>query len=180
MTLAITRLTALTPQQQAASTAAIERIFFAASGTQTFIDPATRAAFHERWLGRYLSHDSDHVWLASHEHGATLGYLVGSLADPARTARFADIAYFEHFATLTQHFPAHLHINLDADARNQGIGGKLIESFCDQVRAAALPGVHVVTGKGIRNVAFYERLGFIERGALAANGREIVLLGRVV
>ena len=180
MTLAIERLADRAPDAQSAGIAGIERIFFAASGTQTFVDARTQLAFRERWLGRYLANDPDYVWLAVGEGGEVAGYLMGCLDDPALTARFADIGYFQEFASLTRKFPAHLHINIDPSVRGKGIGGQLVEAFCDQVRAAGLPGVHVVTGKGVRNVGFYERLNFTERGSLALNGREIVLLGRVL
>jgi hypothetical protein len=38
--------------------------------------------------------------------------------------------------------------------------------------------MHVVTGKGMRNVGFYTRLGFTERAAADWNGRTILFLGR--
>lgn len=158
--------------------AAIERIFFAASGTQVFASEAARSVFCERWLGRYLDHDPGHVFVARAGSGQIVGYLVGSCDDPARTQRFADIGFFAQFSQLTRAYPAHLHVNLDANARAGGIGSALVEAFCQQVAAAGLPGVHVVTGRGVRNVGFYERLAFVERGAATFNGREIVFLGR--
>jgi GNAT superfamily N-acetyltransferase len=161
----------------AAARPAIERIFFAASGTQTFANDTIRAAFRERWLDRYLDGERRQVWVALHD-GAIIGYLAGSLQDPARSGRFADLAYYETFAPLTERYPAHLHINLDAAARSHGTGSRLVEVFCGDVQDAGLPGAHLVTGKGARNVAFYERLGFLERGVALSNGREVVLLGR--
>ena len=38
--------------------------------------------------------------------------------------------------------------------------------------------MHAVTGKGMRNVGFYARCGFVERATALWNGREIVFLGR--
>lgn len=158
--------------------ASIERIFFAASGTKTFASEEARDAFRERWLGRYLVHDAGHVFVALDGARRIVGYLVGCLDDPARTERFGDIGFFAGFAPLTARYPAHLHVNLDEAARGAGIGGLLVEAFCEQVVAAGLPGVHVVTGKGVRNVGFYERLKFFERGSAAFNGHEVVFLGR--
>jgi GNAT superfamily N-acetyltransferase len=158
--------------------AAIEAIFFAASGTQTFASEAAKMAFRERWLGRFLQYDSGHVFVAIDPRGEIAGYLIGSLDDPARTARFSDIGYFAGFAELTARYPAHLHVNLDATMRGSGIGGQLVEAFVADVRRAQLPGVHVVTGRGLRNVTFYNRLGFMERGSALSNGREVILLGR--
>lgn len=171
-----------TPQGVAAVAQGIERIFFAASGTQTFATEGARSAFRERWLGCYLTHDPQHVFVAWDDAtvgpAAVVGYLVGCLDDPALTARFASIGYFRTFAPLTARYPAHLHVNLDARVRGAGVGGRLVEAFCDDVRAAGLPGVHVVTGQGVRNVRFYERLGFLERGGGTFNGHSVVFLGR--
>lgn len=158
--------------------AAVERIFFAASGTQSFADDSAKLMFRERWLGRYLTIDADKAWVAVDTSGAIVGYLVGSFDDPGCTARFADIGYFAELAAVTARFPAHLHVNLDAAARGGGIGSRLVEAFCAQAAAAGMPGVHVVTGKGQRNVGFYERLGFGERAVAQSNGCDVVLLGR--
>jgi GNAT superfamily N-acetyltransferase len=161
-----------------AAVSQIDAIFFAASGTQTFESAEIRDAFRERWLGRYLTHDPDKVWLALDEAGHVIGYLAGSFDDPALAERFSDIAYFTEFAPLTARYPAHLHVNLTEAARGKGIGGRLVEAFCFRAMVAGSPGVHVVTGRGLRNVAFYQRLGFHERGCAASNGRDVVLLGR--
>ena len=173
----IVRLTAL--RDRAGAESAIERIFFAASGTTAFASVEARLAFRERWLGRYLVHDAGQVFVALDGAGQIVGYLVGCLDDPARTARFSDIGYFAEFAELTERYPAHLHVNLDAAARGGGIGSLLVEAFCEQVVAAKLPGVHVVTGAGARNASFYQRLGFLECGAATFSGHKVVFLGRV-
>ena len=156
----------------------IDAIFFAASGTQAFADAAERDRFRERWLGRYLEHDTDDTLLALDVGGTVLGYLVGARTDPARAPRFADIAYFTRLADLTARHPAHLHINLAQTARGRGVGGRLIEAFCSRLVTDGIPGVHVVTGAAARNRAFYARLGFETLRTLDWNGRAIVMLGR--
>jgi GNAT superfamily N-acetyltransferase len=150
---------------------------------ETTIDPPPPGpawdAFRERWLGRYLHGRTDVLLLALAGGDAVAGYLVGALEDPAAQERFADIGYFRaRFAGLTRLFPAHLHINLHARFRGQGIGARLIETFAEIARRAGAPGVHVVTGRGMRNVRFYERCGFIEQGSALWNDREVVFLGR--
>jgi GNAT superfamily N-acetyltransferase len=158
---------------------AIEAVFFEASATRAFESTAAREAFFERWLGRYLSHDPALVHLALGHDGAVLGYLAGALDDPALNPRFNDIAYFGTFRHLTCEYPAHLHVNLTAAARGSGVGSALVAAFIADVAAAGLPGVHVVTGRAARNVSFYNRLGFIERGSVrAANGSDLVFLAR--
>ncbi len=165
---------------RAAITAAITAIFFETSATQSFADEATRAAFKERWLGRYLTHDGQHVLVAVNEAGQAIGYLVGAFDDPAVAERFSDLAFMRAFAELTADYPAHLHVNVTASARGQRIGERLVERFVDDVRAARLPGVHVVTGRGVRNVGFYTRLGFAERGSQPTANGAMVFLGRNV
>jgi GNAT superfamily N-acetyltransferase len=168
--------------RSAEARAEIERIFFQSSGTKTFQSDEARAAFQERWLGRYFAHDGRHAFLAIANPGSPgetiAGYLVGSLDDPARAARFDDLAYFKSVADLTARYPAHLHVNLAEAWRGQGVGRALVEAFCAHARAAGAPGVHVFTGRGMRNVRFYAAAGFAEVGAVAWNGSEIVMLGR--
>lgn len=157
---------------------AIATIFFAASNTQSFASAAAKLQFRERWLGRYLAFDAGLVFVAHDAYGNLSGYLVGSFDDPALTARFGDIGYFAELAQLTARYPAHLHVNLDAKARGSGTGSELVGAFVRAAGSAGLPGVHVVTGRGARNVRFYERLGFVERMMFVHNGYELVFLGR--
>ena len=121
------------------------------------------------------------VLLALAGDDTVAGYLVGALDDPAPQQRFADIGYFRaHFADLTRRFPAHLHLNLAQRFRNRGIGAGLVETFAEAARHAGASGMHVVTGRGMRNVRFYERCGFVERGSAPWKGGEVVLLGRLL
>ena len=156
----------------------IDAVFVQSSNTQTFASDASRSAFRERWLGRYLLFDTDWAYVALSSDGAVAGYLVASLDDPAQTPRFDDTAYFAEFANLTRRFPAHLHVNLAPEHRSEGIGSWLIARLIDDARKTGVPGVHVVTSRGARNVAFYARNGFTERGATGEGDREIVFLGR--
>lgn len=156
----------------------LDAIFFEASGTKSFASEEVRLAFRERWLGRYLEHYPGEALLAVGRDGQVAGYLIGCLEHPAAAGRFADIAYFKAFAHLTSRFPAHLHVNLAPEFRGQGIGSRLIEAFAHHAAAAGAAGVHVVTGKGLRNVGFYERNGFALAGESRVDGRMLVLLGR--
>ena len=167
-----------TPERHPVLVAQVEAIFWQTSA-RTFAPGPERDAFRERWLGRYMLGGSDVVLLALVGNDTVAGYLVGALENPAEQARFADIGYFRtDFAHLTPRFPAHLHINLAADFRSRGIGAQLIEAFAARARRAGAPGMHAVTGKGMRNLRFYARCGFVERATALWNGREIVFLGR--
>ena len=160
--------------------AQIDAIFFGAA-TRSFPPGPEREAFRERWLGRYLDGGSDALFLAIEGNDTVAGYLVGAVENPALQDRFADIAYFRtDFAELCRQFPAHLHINLAPAFRSHGIGARLIEAFAAYAADQGAVGMHVVTGAGMRNVRFYERCGFQQRGAAERNGGQAVFLGRAL
>jgi GNAT superfamily N-acetyltransferase len=158
--------------------AEIDRIFFTSSATQSFANPETKAAFRERWLGRYLRHFPQNTLLAVTASGQVVGYVIGSLEDPARDPLFADLPILTAFGTLTQRYPAQLHVNLDEAWRGRGLGSRLVGAFAEHARAGGAPGVHVVTMRGMRNVGFYIANNFLERGATVMEGRELLFFGR--
>jgi ribosomal protein S18 acetylase RimI-like enzyme len=175
---AIVRLTTLADWRARADD--LDRIFFEASLTKTFADAAERHAFRERWLGRFLDLWPALTHVAVAGDGRLLGYIVGAADDPARDARFADIGFYRHFAHVTPGYPAHLHINLAPEARNLGLGSRLMRAFEADVRDAGLPGLHLVTGRDSRNRSFYARNGFREVAGLLWGGTPIVMLGKTV
>lgn len=156
----------------------IDAVFSQSSNTQTFADAAARAAFRERWLGRYLTNDPGWAYVAMTRKNQVAGYLVASLDDPALTRRFSDIPYAAVFEDLTRRYPAHLHVNLAPECRGGGIGSELVARFNADAARAGTPGVHVVTSRGARNVSFYARNGFRELGATGEGAREVVFLAR--
>ena len=158
----------------------IDEIFFEASSVQSFSSDQARIDFRWLWMGRYLIEEPEHAFVALEDGDPEqlCGYLVGSLSDPAPRAEFSSLSYFQSFAAVTPQFPAHLHINIARDKRSQGIGERLIKRFVNHAQSYDSPGVHVVTGAGMRNVGFYQRLGFIERARVAKGGGYTVLLGR--
>jgi GNAT superfamily N-acetyltransferase len=155
----------------------IDAIFFQASSVQSFSNDEHRRAFRWLWLGRYLVEEPQHGLVAMLA-GEVCGYLVGSLADPAHRAEFRELAYFQEFSAQTERYPAHLHINVDQMMRSRGVGGLLIEAFEAHARAGYAPGMHIVTGAGMRNVGFYERLGFREVARAPRKGSEVVMLAK--
>lgn len=159
--------------------AQVNAIFFEASGRTFELGPG-RDAFRERWLGRYLQGGTDVVLVAVEAWQQTIaGYLVGALEDPSKQGRFDDIPYFKgDFRSFCAQYPAHLHINLAPAFRGRGLGAQLVEAFAERARAAGAAGMHVVTGKALRNVTFYARCGFSEQATARWNDSDIVFLGR--
>ena len=168
----------LSRPRTAAQVATLERIFFNASATQQFSGPAARAAFRERWLGRYLLADPTHALVAVGGDDRLVGYVIGAIDDIGRLARFADIASARRFAHVSARYPAHLHINVDETVRGHGVGARLIEAFAAHAAALGAPGAHVVTSAASRNVRFYARCGFHEVARIRSGGGDMVFLGR--
>jgi GNAT superfamily N-acetyltransferase len=156
----------------------LDRIFFESSHTKLFASEEARREFRHRWLGRYLTHYPDWVYLAIAPGGELAGYLVASTDDPARSGIFDDIGYFKDLKTLTAAFPAQLHVNLAPEHRGAGWGSQLIEALIADLTAAGIAGVHVITSRGDRNARFYAANAFCEEAALTWNGRELVFLAR--
>ena len=74
-------------------------------------------------------------------------------------------------------YPAHLHMNVDAEYRRRGIGAVLIERYARELGAARVPGVHLFCGAEPR--PFYARNGFTELAALELRGgRWVYVMGR--
>ncbi len=175
----IVRWTDIDPARRKELETGVDRVFFDASSVQSFPDEEERARFRERWLGRYLQHDPLWAYVALDGEERAVGYVIGAIDDPARSERFDDIPYFRAWAHLTAQYPAHLHINVAPEWRSSGLGSRLIEAFAADAGVAGVPGMHVVTGEGMRNVGFYLRNGFAHLATLEQAGkRAVVFLGR--
>lgn len=174
----LSRLTDLTGWRQRLGE--LDPIFFDASATTSFPSPEAKAAFRERWLGRFLTTWPHLTHVASDAEGHIVGYILGAHENPATDPRFADIGYFRELAPLCDRYPAHLHINLATHARGSGLGARLIEAFLADARATGCPGVHLVTGRDSRNRSFYARNRFTLAASLDWAGTPIVMLARAL
>src|SRR5262249_28258389 len=142
-------------------------------------DDAHRARFRERWFGRYLDRYPESFFVARDDDGENIiGYLAGCLKDPRGNPLFADLTYYETFGPLCDTYPAHLHINVAEEARSKGVGAALIEALASQCKEAKLPGLHLVTNEGARNVRFYEKNGFRVLATTRSNDTPVVFMGR--
>ncbi|MCW2243012.1 GNAT family N-acetyltransferase [Azospirillum canadense] len=161
---------------RAAALAALEEIFFLSTLRTNFASPEDRAAFFRTWTGWYVESAPDDVWFAVDSDGTILGYLTGCKDSAGATDLARIIPKYEVFADRFAAFPAHLHVNVRPGHRDRGVGRILVDHFAEDCRADGLPGVHLVTGVFARNVAFYQRAGFIEatqRGPLLFLGRRL-------
>lgn len=66
-----------------------------------------------------------------------------------------------HPSVELDHYPAHLHINVDENWRGYGIGIRLMKVYLDQLSYLRIPGVHLGTSsENIVACKMYEKLGF--------------------
>lgn len=137
----------------------LEEIFFEASSVKTFRDQEHRSAFFTRWLGVYLEHYPEQVYLACDGlSGDLLGYLCYHTSSPL-PAPYAHPGT-ETFLDLYDDYPAHLHINCHHRSRGLGVGRFLVERLCENLAERDVPGVHLLTSPDQDNVRFYQKCGF--------------------
>ena len=55
-------------------------------------------------------------------------------------------------------YPAHLHMNMDPDFKEGGLGSAVLEEYLQRLRSSGVPGV--LLGCSSRAYGFYEKLGF--------------------
>lgn len=70
--------------------------------------------------------------------------------------------------SISRSFPAHLHMNVDAAHRRSGVGSRLFERYCVDLRAAGVPAVHLFCGAAPE--PFYRRHGMRSLAAVAVRG----------
>lgn len=137
-----------------------ETIFWQTASVAEFSSEAEQHAFWYRYFGYYRQRSAELLLLAMDQEGVA-GYICG-VSDTRLHSELYDAApHVAVFDDLYGDFPAHLHINVHERTRGQGIGGELIEAYCERVRDLGAAGVHLVTSVGVRNVSFYLRHGFV-------------------
>lgn len=159
----------------------IEEILLVSANPRRVADAPSRAAFLARWLVPYTMSYPEHLLLALAEagqDGMVLGVLSGC-PDSAEATVFRDLhPYYRLFSDLYADYPAHFHINCHPAHRGRGVGSHLARAFLARCRTAGLPGVHLVTAPGARNVGFYRRNGFTDAVERAEEARAYLFLGQ--
>ena len=158
----------------------IEEIFFLSTTATGFAEARHKQDFFQRWTAYYREQEPERIFLALNRRGHVLGYLTGCADSRAAERLYGDIAYYGLFEDLFASYPAHLHINCHPEHRGRGIGSRLIGAFLADLRRDAVPGVHLVTVPGSRNVRFYQRCGFDVSIQRPWKTRELLFLGRTL
>jgi ribosomal protein S18 acetylase RimI-like enzyme len=153
----------------------LREIFFETSAKKDFKDHAEKEAFFHKYLGFYLENYPAYVWVA--KGSRILGYVVGMPnTDDPRVHQIQP--HLKIFSPYFKDYPAHLHINLHAEARGMGLGSKLLQEMVFKLQEANITGLHIMTGPDSRNKTFYQRLGFDFEVTLNFLGSPILLMGK--
>jgi GNAT superfamily N-acetyltransferase len=146
----------------------VRQIFFGTSVVQVFPSEQTKSQFEWKYLGWYLeTHknlffvaDSSETAEAVDHQSQILGY-IACCPDTQRASSLIDAnPSLKVFTDLYEEFPAHLHINLSADARGKGLGSLLIQHLESKLKKQGVKGLHLLTSPDARNRSFYAKNGF--------------------
>jgi GNAT superfamily N-acetyltransferase len=169
-------------------------VFWETAQQSTFASPAERAAYCYRYFGYYRDVAPQWFFLAVNppdgpspasagpHRGRVVGYICGIDDTRAHPDLYRLASHIPVFDDLYGRYPAHLHINLSADSRGHGLGGRLSRALEDAVRAVGVPGLHLVTSPDARNVSFYRRNGFVDafprKSAPGLAAADLLFLGK--
>lgn len=157
----------------------IQEIFWETSARSDFADLAEKKDFENRYLGIYLESYAEFVFVAC-EGQRVVGYILGAPDTLKAEAILKANLHMAIFEDMYQRYPAHLHINLRAETRGQGIGSELIKAFEDYLIKKSVTGLHLITSSTARNVSFYLKNGFVHKVERLWNGRPLLLLGKTL
>lgn len=73
-------------------------------------------------------------------------------------------------------YPAHLHVNVEAEFRGKGVGKALMDRYLADLRERGSPGVHLFCGAG--PVEFYRKLGFMPYAKAMKRDRTVICMVR--
>lgn len=155
----------------------LKRIFFESSSRVHFADEKEKDEFFYKYLGYYLDHAPNLVFVAKSEQ--VLGYVVG-LSETSDPELFDIQPHLKVFESFLHDYPAHLHINLGSESRGLGVGSNLLREFENELQQLKIKGLHIMTGPGSRNISFYQRLGFNFGVTLEFQGHPIHFMGKVL
>jgi GNAT superfamily N-acetyltransferase len=167
---------------------AADTAFFGAP-VEAFLDD--RRLFCDAFVKYYLDFEADYVWVACIDDQVvgyltgcvdsavqrkrhlirTIAPLVGRVFQGkyklgSKTWRFTRSMFRSVMRNEYPHvnydkYPAHLHMNVDAAKRGQGLGQKLMEAYLNQIRQLGIPGVFLgTTNLNEAACRLYEKTGF--------------------
>ena len=111
------------------------------------------AAQRKRYLRQTITPLVGRVLQGSYQLGSKTWRYARSMLAGVMRKEYPQVNYEE--------YPAHLHINVEAAARGQGLGQKLMEAYLDQISDLCIPGVYLdTTNLNKAACRLYEGVGF--------------------
>lgn len=152
-------------------------IFFESSEKKEFASVEERVRFLVKYLGVYVQSYPD-LCLIAIQNNKILGYCCGM---PQTLPELYELVpHLEVFEDLYEIYPSHLHINCHSSARGMGVGTLLITEFENMMREEGMPGVHIITSPGARNVNFYKKLHYTFEAKRNDKGTDLLFLGKAL
>lgn len=136
----------------------IKDIFVSASSINFKNDEEKNDSF-KKWTDYYLENHPEWIYIAV-KGGQCVAYLMACPVSADAESLFHEFKSYDLFKDQFGKFPAHLHINTHESLRGLGIGAKLIERLCSDLKIKDTEGLHIITSPDSKNVRFYEKLGF--------------------
>jgi len=103
--------------------------------------------------------------------------------DPKSWSRVEQVYYHYHHPSYFspepyQDYPSHLHIDLLARTRGQGLGRRMIETLLERLQLRGSPGVHLeLSAVNERAYGFYAALGFQELSRRGVDEKGSICMG---
>ena len=159
--------------------AAMKEIFFlSVSPSISLTNEEKSEEFWQRWTSYYIENCAHELFFA-YDGAKTLGYLSGCNNSQAALWSLGErIKSYELFEDLFAKYPAHFHINVHPSARGCGVGEYLVTGYIESLKKIGVPGVHIVTAPGERNVDFYLRNRFHAVEERTFNNKQLLFMGR--
>lgn len=153
----------------------VREIFFESSTKKEFKSSEEKEVFFYKYVGFYLKHYPELalVYVADR----VLGYVLGSPGSSEIELNSIQ-PHLRIFAKEFPKYPAHLHINCHYESRGKGVGGQLIQSFEELLKARKIRGLHIMTAPDAMNKNFYKKLGFDHEVIEEFHGSKILLMGK--
>ena len=126
----------------------------------------------------YIENEPENCFVATDENDRAIGYVISTRNFDTFKEKYISDYYskikkweyrrrksalraIEYQEKYKEDYPAHLHIDILPEYQHMGLGRKLMDALCDNLRQKNVEGVmFTVWHKNIKAIRFYEKYGF--------------------
>lgn len=126
----------------------------------------------------YIENEPENCFVATDENDKAIGYVISAenfdtfkekylsdyytrIAKREYRKRKSGLRAIASQEKYREDYPAHLHIDILPEYQNKGLGRKLMDALCDNLRSKGVKGVmFTVWHKNYNAIKFYEKYGF--------------------